>query len=192
MTNKANNTDNPQHAFNINTLLKTTELSRIERNCYGFNRVNYYAKENLKIVLPQLTKFLGTKIKLSNGDKSSKFAPELLKIDFIPEIGQSLRTYLHFNYKGLYLFTDITLKTQDYEGGGYGAAYYKTDLRIADINEIGLLTKIENYNNIISFYDLDNIFNPVEAKQAEVKIEQLKREADALKSKYSNIIILPY
>lgn len=149
------------------------KMSSLERQIFGRNRINAYTIENVKKVLPQLTEFLNKKIELSDGGKAAKFKIQLLDVPFIAKIGQSFRTYLHFQYGELRLFNDITIADRKYEGGGYGVSYYKQDVRLGKI-EGGVLTEIYSDKNIIDSYGLNKVFNAKTIAEKKAELEKLK------------------
>lgn len=158
--------------------MDTTKLTSLERAVYGTNLINKLTIENVNKIIPQLQQFLNKKVELANGSNAKNFVIELHK--FSNDNGQNLRSYLHFDYNGLNLKNDVTVKVKNYEGGGYGVDYYKNEIKLATTDNNGVLISIENLEQIIFSYELSKVFDAKEVKETKDKIEQLKNELSKL------------
>lgn len=166
----------------MNTI-DTTTLTNLEREIFGTNLINKLTIENLKKVLPQLEVYKGKKICLATGSKAKNFEIELLSYN--DNNGQNLRTFVHFEFYGsierVNLKQDVTIKVKNYDGGGYGVEYFKNDIQIGYMDN-GILTEIEDLNQIVHSYQLDKVFCAKEVKETKEKIKQLKEEVSKLES----------
>jgi hypothetical protein len=162
------------------TTIDPTKLTPLERKCLGVNTINKLTIKNLKKVLPQLEKFIGKKIRLADGNRAAIFDIELLNVPYIPNLAQSFRTNLQFKNSRLILFNDITLKNQDYEGGGCGVSYYANHITIANIDENGILTAVDSLDSCVIGYQLEKVYNPK-------RVSKLMKDADTLNDKLREI-----
>jgi hypothetical protein len=159
--------------------IDTIALTNLERAVYGTNLINRLTIENLTKVLPQLVTYKNKKICLINGARAKTFNVELLR--YTDSNGQDLRTHIHFERNSAYLKQDVTVKDRNYEGGGYGVTYFKTDVIIGSIDN-GVLKTVDSLQQIVHSYCLDVQFCAKEVKQTKDRIEQLKTEAAGLES----------
>lgn len=158
-----------------------TAISSLERQVIGLNKINAYTIEALKQLLPQLEPFVGKKVKLASGGSAAKFTTDLLKVPYDAALGQSYRTHTKFEYQSLVLFNDITLKTQNYQGGGHGVNYYKREVTLCEINDEGILLDIRPLQDIIDRHGLAKIHDHKKVLAARTRVRELEDEVRALK-----------
>ena len=166
--------------------MKTTEMTPLARKCYGLNKINGLTRRNLKIILPQLEKYVGKKVKLATGDKAKSFKVDLLDVPFSPEDGASYRTHLKFEYMRLNLFNDVTVKNVDYEGGGYGVSYYKKEPYLGIVNEDGILTRVYTFDEIVESSKLSVVYSEKDIQKKQKKLEELEKQVRELKYQIPN------
>ena len=160
--------------------MKTQNMTNLERTVYGVNLINKLTVENLNLVVPQLETYLNKKVCLVNGNYAKSFKIDFLKYSEKSE-GQLLRTYIRFEGTSVYLFQDVTVKTADYPGGGYGVEYFKNTIHLGTLKD-GILVNIENVEQLINSCSLLNVFCAKEVKQTKDKIKKKKKETSELES----------
>jgi len=157
--------------------IDTTVLTSLERAVYGTNLINRLTIDNLTKVLPQLETYKNKKVCLVDGTKAKNFNVELLR--YTDGNGQELRTHISFERHSVYLKQDVTVKDRNYEGGGYGVTYFKTDIVIGSVDN-GVLKTVDSLQQIVKSYGLGVVFCAKEVKQTKDRIEQLKTEITGL------------
>lgn len=162
--------------------MNTSKLTSQERKVYGTNLINDLSIKAVQKILPQLEQFLNKKIATVKDEKTKAFEIELLKVPFVAESGESYRSYLKFEYGRLTLFNDVTVKDVEYNGGGYGASYYKKSIDLGYITN-GILTEINTFDKICSYEGLTLRYDAKEQTKIKREIEQLETEIRLLKSR---------
>lgn len=160
--------------------MDTTKMTSLERAVYGTNLINRLTIENLTKLLPQLAQYKSKKVCLVNGTNAKTFNVELLSYADVNN-GQNFRTYIHFDRGLVYLKQDVTVKDRDYEGGGYGVTYFKSDIHIGLVDN-GVLKEVYPLEQIVKSYSLNTVFCAKEVERTKERIEQLKTEVAALES----------
>lgn len=163
----------------------TTKLTGLQRQCYGNNKINKVSIKALKKLLPQLKKFVGKKVVLSDGvtlAKKFKNSIQLIEIPFSKLDGSSYRTFLKSGFQRLVLFNDVTIKDRDYPDGGYGVCYYKREITVADIDENGLLIDVPMLDKLIKDYNLNKTYKAITVEKTQKKINSYKDKIRELES----------
>lgn len=146
----------------------------------GENLLNIISTELLEIVLPQLNKYLHTKIQLSDNSKSKKFVVEIPnKLHNVTNLGFISFSDSFSNQSRMYLKVKFSLQfTKD------TVRYFEDDICIAKLNN-GILTEIYDFDYLLEAYKLTERYTNQEVKEAQQRIKDLDNELSNLKSKYN-------
>lgn len=148
---------------------------KLEKKIHAVNEVNRVAKIILDNVLPQLEKYVGQKIYLVNGDKSSKFVIKFPEVEFKKFEGKDYATLhgcnIRKSYRSIYL--SISGCFQRIETGCF---YEKLEIWLGDLDDSGQVLKslrTEPYE--FDSYDVQTVRNLLNEKElAEKKLNEIK------------------
>ena len=148
---------------------------KLEKKIHAVNEVNRIGKIILDNVLPQLEKYLGQKIFLVNGDKSSKFVINYPEVELNKfegkEYAELHRCYIRKSYHNIYLSISGCFKCNE-----TSCFYEEVEIWLGDLDESGqvlksLRTEPYQFNN----YDAQVIRSLLKEKETlEKKLNELK------------------
>lgn len=163
----------------------TTKMTQLERNVFGDNLIKELAKETIKELLPQIAKFVGQKILLSDGVTTSKKFKDGVNVTYNKTVGdgQNLRTRIEVGRYNISIVQDVTVKDQNYPDGGYGVTYYKQHTYIGTMKD-NVLTNTMTFEEVVNAAQLDERNDPEEVAENLKKIRDLESELRNLKFKY--------
>lgn len=134
------------------------------------------AELNLNNVLPQFQNFVGQKIYLANGDKSSKFNITMLNEQpnkFENEYASLQNCYIRKSYHSIYLQISCCFKNTDST-----CFYEELSIWVGDLNDGGqVLTQIRTEPYPFKTYDIKEIQTLLKRK------EELEKELSSVNSK---------
>lgn len=163
-----------------NEISNSANISRLERKVLGENMILCHTLIQLEHVLPQLEKYKGQKIRTLSG-WSAKFNIELKEFEFYQPFNMSYRGYLKIVGTSLWLENDITIKQQEYAGGGCGVEYHKKSIFLGDLDKSGqILETVKGWQ--ASGYSFE-LFNVSEVSKLLNKKSELKKQLSDLNSK---------
>lgn len=150
----------------------------IKLEIHGKNELNRIAGLEIANVLPQLEKYLNTKIETLQGF-SKKFVINFLKPTPQPldnGFAQNHGAYLTCSYGSLRLHVKLCFNGGKHENKTYYCQYFDRTYHLADIKD-NVLTKVENIDKVYSRKVID--FETEKAKL--IEIEELTEKLRELK-----------
>lgn len=145
----------------------------------GTNKLNEKIKAELTYLFPQLQPFIGKKIFLANGDKSSKFSVMALRFENATKENNYLRKhrcYLNEKYQQLRLDFSIHI-SENNEG-----VYFDREIEIGKI-ENGVLQSLDPLDKIIAEHGLDNVLDEAVERVNVAEYQKKQKEAKTAKKK---------
>jgi hypothetical protein len=158
----------------------SANISRLERKVLGENMILCHTLIQLENVLPQLEKYKGQKIRTLAG-WSAKFKIELKEFKFYQPFNMSYRCYVSISGSSLWLNNDITIKQQEYAGGGCCVEYHKKSIFLGDLDKSGqILETVKGWQ--ASGYSFE-LFEVSEVSKLLDKKTELEKQLSDLKRK---------
>lgn len=152
---------------------------------HGKSELNRVAKEVLTDLLPQLQKYVNTKIDTQKG-KSRKFVYSLLSPSVKPfEVGHfaSLHNcYLDCSTHSLKLKVNICLHGGKYEDKTYYCQYFEQTFYIGKMENF-ILVSLDSLDSLINDYSLNETINLDEQIKLIEQYKAMKKQLETLKSK---------
>jgi hypothetical protein len=139
------------------------------QNIQGENLINKLAANELKNLLPQLEKYVGTKI-LTQSGKSAKFKYEHTKEN-------NFRCYLDISTYSIWLCCDVSTQDEADKNGVSSCTYFKKNIHLGTMDENGILKSLETFEKILNDYTLTDI---IELNNVQYQINKYKELAQQL------------
>jgi hypothetical protein len=146
-------------------------MTQLELNCLGHNTINDLTKQALKKVLPQLEKYIGKQIVLSNGELSKRFKIEKLE-------KKNYRSSIRVRYGSVTLWNDICIMDEPDSNGYSVCSYYKRAVHIGKVKD-GILTEVYTDSHDSEF--INKKYSAKKQQALQTKIDKLQDELYQLK-----------
>jgi hypothetical protein len=162
-------------------------VMKLEQKVHAINEITRLLEKNYNYLVLQLNEFVGKKIFLQSGNKSTKFKKEIQFLDEQPKQFGSDYAQLHYlNLKpiGRFLFLEISCCFKN----DNSTCFYESDsVYIGELEQNGTVLKSVGFDEnetkkVFRQYDVKDVRNNLK------RIENLRKELRTLKSEYKQFM----
>lgn len=148
----------------------------IQQNITGENLINKLTVNELNNLLPQLQKYVGTKI-LTQSGKSAK-----LKYEHTKE--NNFRAHLDISTYSIWLKCDVSTQSAPDKNDVCTTTYFKRDIYLGEMKNDGTLKSLEDLNIILINWSLTNVIELEKVNEQIKKYKELKQQIEAIENNF--------